>query len=108
MRYATLATRLALAALLLSSVAACVPLPPPGETAVWVRIGPPEPRREVIVEQPGPEYFWIAGYYRWDGGVYAWVPGRWERRPRERAVWVSGRWYHERRGWYWVEGHWRS
>ena len=108
MRHATLATRLALAALLAVSAAGCA-LPPPGEGVVWVRLGPPPPRREVIIEteRPGPEFVWVTGYYRWDGVVYAWVPGHWDRPPRPRAVWVTGRWYHERRGWYWVEGHWR-
>ena len=110
MKHATLATRLALAALLVLPAVGCVVLPPPGEGVVWVRVGPPPRREEVIVERerPGPEFVWINGYYRWDGAVYAWVPGRWERPPRARAVWVTGRWYHERRGWYWVEGHWRS
>ena len=96
-----------IAVLLVTFAAGCIPLPAPGAGVVWIRLGPPEPRREVIVESPGPDYLWITGYYRWDGAVYAWVPGRWEPRPRPRAVWVSGRWYHERRGWYWIEGHWR-
>jgi len=35
------------------------------------------------------------------------VPGRWEMRPRPRAVWVPGHWRSSRRGWYWIPGHWR-
>lgn len=108
MRVTTAAFRLALLAGLVGIIA-CAPLPPPGAGVVWVRVGPPPPRREVVIERdrPGPEFIWISGYYRWDGGAYGWVPGRWERRPHTRAAWVPGRWYHEHRGWYWVEGHWR-
>src|SRR5262249_26678615 len=102
--------RLTIAAVIVAIATGCVPLPAPGAGVVWVRFGPPEPRHEVVVveDRPGPDYIWVAGYYRWDGAVYAWTPGRWERPPRARAVWVTGRWYHERRGWYWVEGHWRD
>jgi hypothetical protein len=74
---------------------------------VYVRIGPPP----VVVEHPGPPpgagYVWIHGYHRWDGNAYVWVPGRYEVRPRPRAVWVDGHWRHTRHGWIWIEGHWR-
>ncbi|HEY2824432.1 MAG TPA: hypothetical protein VGI83_02705 [Gemmatimonadales bacterium] len=109
MKVSATTMRLALGTLLVTLLAACGPLPRPGVGVVWVRVGPPEPRREVIVERerPGPDFIWITGYYRWDGAAYAWAPGRWERRPHARATWVQGRWYHEHRGWYWVDGHWR-
>jgi hypothetical protein len=74
---------------------------------VFVRVGPPAPIVEVRAVAPGPHFVWIAGYHRWDGRAYAWVPGRWAAPPRARAVWVPGRWVHERRGWYFVDGHWR-
>lgn len=74
---------------------------------VVVRVGPPAP----IVERPGPPphagYVWIAGYHRWDGGRYVWVPGRYEAPPRPHAVWVPHRWEHRNGGWVMVEGHWR-
>ena len=72
-----------------------------------VRLGPPAPVIETRVVSPGPGYVWIDGYQRWDGGRYAWVAGRWERPPRPRARWVRGRWARDRRGWYFVDGHWR-
>lgn len=90
------------AAALLSS---CVVAPPPG--AVFVRTRPPVDVVEVRGVAPGPGFVWISGYHAWRGGVYVWVPGRWEARPHARAVWVSGRWRQHRNGWYWVEGHWK-
>lgn len=74
---------------------------------VVIRMGPPAP----IVEHPGPRPYggavWIAGYHRWDGAHYVWVPGRWDRPPRPRARWVAPHYVHQRGGWVFIEGHWR-
>ena len=51
---------------------------------------------------------WIAGYHRWDGQAYVWVPGRWELPPHSHARWVEGRWHHDSHGYYYAEGHWKS
>ena len=78
-----------------------------GNAQVYVRVGPPPP----IVERrpPPPEHgsAWIAGYHRWDGAHYVWVPGHWDRPPRLHAVWVPHHWVHRRQGWVLIEGHWR-
>jgi hypothetical protein len=74
---------------------------------IYVRIGPPPPRREVIVARPGPEYVWQRGYYRWDGNQHVWVSGTWVLPPHPHAHWVDGHWVHRRQGWVWIEGHWR-
>jgi hypothetical protein len=74
---------------------------------IYARFGPPAPIVETRVIAPGPDYIWISGYHRWDGGSYVWVPGRWELPPRHNAHWVEGRWERDNRGWYWVQGHWR-
>ena len=87
---------------LLSADLACAS---PGR--VYVRVGPPVPVVEARVVAPGPGYVWTEGFYRWDGRAYVWVPGRYVRPPRARAAWVPGHWARERRGWYWVDGHWR-
>ena len=93
---------LALAGLTLAAV------PAGAATRLYVRIGPPVAIVETRPVAPGPRHVWIAGYHRWDGGAYVWVPGRWELPPAHRAGWVPGHWVHHRRnGWYWVEGHWR-
>lgn len=73
---------------------------------VYVPTAPPPEAREVVVRSPGPGYVWIPGHHRWDGHVYVWVSGRWERPPARRGHWVSGRWHHDQHGWFWVEGHW--
>lgn len=74
---------------------------------VFVRIGPPPPRREVIVQRPGPRHVWVSGYHRWDGRQYVWVPGTWVVPPqRYYHRWVPGHWRESPRGWVWVEGHW--
>ncbi|HTQ53818.1 MAG TPA: hypothetical protein VMI94_05110 [Bryobacteraceae bacterium] len=77
------------------------------QCAVVVAIRPPAAIVEARPVRPGPRYVWIAGYHRWDGRAYAWVPGRWELPPRPRAVWVAHRWRHVHGGWVMVEGHWR-
>jgi WXXGXW repeat (2 copies) len=95
------------AALLLSATLAAAPACAP-RSRVYVRVGPPAPIIETRVVAPGPGFVWIPGYHRWTGSAYLWVPGRWDRPPRARAVWVPGRWVHSgRRGWYFAEGHWR-
>jgi hypothetical protein len=50
---------------------------------------------------------WLPGAYWWDSRRYVWAPGYWALPPRPRAVWVPGYWDRDRRGWYFVEGHWR-
>ncbi len=74
---------------------------------LYVRLRPPIPIFETRILAPGPDYVWIPGFYRWDGGAYLWVAGRWERPPAHYHTWVPGRWERNRRGWYRVEGHWR-
>jgi hypothetical protein len=75
---------------------------------VYVSIAPPAPIVEVQTVAPGPGHVWVAGYHRWDGHAYIWVPGRWALPPRPHAVWVAGHWnHHHAHGYYWVEGHWR-
>jgi hypothetical protein len=89
----------------LVGLAACYAPPPPG--AVIVAARPPEYQAEVVGVAPGPNFFWVAGFWEWGGAEYRWVPGRWVVRPYPRAVWVRGHWRGTRNGWYWVPGHWR-
>ena len=89
----------------LAVLPACVSAPP-GQV-VYRASAPPPIRSEFVGVAPGPDFIWIRGYHRWEGDGYVWVPGRFERRPRARAVWVDGRWRHHRNGWYWVDGRWK-
>lgn len=74
---------------------------------VVVKIAPPHAVVEHRVVAPSPRHVWIAGYHRWDGHAYVWVPGRWELPPREHAVWVAPRWEHRNGGYVFVEGRWK-
>jgi len=75
---------------------------------VYVKVAPPAPIVEVRTVAPSAGHVWIAGYHRWDGAAYVWVPGRWALPPRPHAVWVAGHWAHHRaNGYYWVEGRWK-
>ena len=76
--------------------------------AVVVRYGPPPPPRYGVVGvAPGPGFVWTEGFYDWRGGAYMWVPGRWMRPPRPRAVWVPGAWMQGRHGYAFHRGYWR-
>jgi hypothetical protein len=94
-------------AMLLVTTTAVAPSYAAARARVYVRVGPPRAVAEVRVAAPGPNYVWVPGFHRWDGGAYVWVPGAWQLPPRPRAGWVPGHWSHDRRGWFFVEGHWR-
>ena len=92
---------------LLAAAFIAVPASASARTRVYVRVGPPASIVEVRGVAPGPRHVWIPGYHTWNGAAYVWTAGRWAVPPRARAVWVAGHWVRERRGWYFVEGHWR-
>jgi hypothetical protein len=88
--------------------AAVLALAPAAEAArVYVSVAPPVPVVEVQPVAPGPHHVWVAGYHRWDGNAYVWVPGTWVVPPHHYTVWVPGHWTHNHHGHYWVAGHWR-
>ena len=77
-------------------------------TRVYVRVAPPAPVVETVVVRPSARHVWVAGYHRWDGRAYVWVPGAWVVPPANHHAWVPGHWvHHGAEGWYWVDGHWR-
>lgn len=76
----------------------------PAFAQVYVHVGPPPPRREVI-PPPRPGYEWHGGYHRWDGHRYVWVPGEYVV-VHPGHHWVPGHWDYSPRGHFWVEGHW--
>ncbi|MGA2251570.1 YXWGXW repeat-containing protein [Terracidiphilus sp.] len=94
--------KFALAALLGLSL-----LPAALNAQVVVRIAPPVAVVEHPGPRPGPGYEWVAGYHRWDGARYVWVPGRYDRPPHAGAHWVAHRWVHRNGGYVLQEGHWR-
>ena len=84
-----------------------VAVPADAGARVYVRVGPPAAVVETRSVAPGRGHVWVAGYQRWNGKAYAWVPGRWALPPAHRTAWVPGHWSKHRNGWYWVDGHWR-
>jgi hypothetical protein len=88
-------------------VAAPPPPPPAPVGEVVVTNAPPPDQVEVVGVAPGPNYYWVNGYYVWDGGRYAWRRGYWAPRPWGSAYWVAGHWEHRPRGWFYVGGYWR-
>ena len=81
-----------------------VPTAPP--PTVVVTQPPPAPQVEVIPVSPGPQFYWVPGYWSWNGG-WVWVTGVWAPRPRPYAVWVQGHWAHRGHGYIWIGGGWR-
>src|SRR5258708_40181632 len=81
------------------------PAPPPAETVV-VNEAPPPPQKEVIVEAPATGYYWVPGYWSWQGR-WIWIGGRWTPRPHPRAVGGPGHWGRHGHGYIWIQGRWR-
>jgi hypothetical protein len=73
---------------------------------VYVRTAPPAPIYESVPVSPGAAYYWVAGYWRWNGYTYVWVRGHYDYRPYAGAVWHPGHWRYTPNGWVWIAGHW--
>ncbi len=73
-----------------------------------IRVGPPPPPTEVIVERPHRNWVWVPGYYRWipRHQRYAWVRGHWVRPPYAHAVWIAPRWEERNGEWVYSKGRW--
>jgi hypothetical protein len=70
---------------------------------IQILIGPPPPPPvEVIVASPGPDYFWVEGYWYPVRGRYIWHPGYWTLPPYRGARWIIPR-YEQR---YYYRGYW--
>lgn len=83
-----------------------LPPPQPAPAApVMTTEAPPPPQVEVVPVAPGPDYYWMPGYWNWNGG-WVWIGGNWVIRPWHGAVWVGGGWARHGRRYVWVGGHW--
>ena len=79
--------------------------PPASTSATIVEQAPPPPQVEVVPVTPGPDYYWVPGYWTWRG-TWVWVGGRWAVRPWHGAVWVGGHWGRHGHGYIWIGGQW--
>lgn len=80
---------------------------PTAPPATVVQQSPPAPQVEVVPVAPGPDYYWVPGYWTWRGHVWVWMRGYWAFRPYHGAVWIGGTWVRHGHGWVWMGGHWR-
>jgi hypothetical protein len=96
------------AALAAGYIACAIPAVAQVSGGIYVQFGPPAPVYEPAPPPPpAPYYVWVPGYYRYDGGRYVWVGGRYARPPYRGAAWVPGYWrHHGHDGWYYEQGHW--
>lgn len=84
----------------------CVVTARPAYVGETVMVAPPPPQPEVIGVAPAPGYFWIGGYWGWEGGRHVWLAGHWEP-GRPGYYWVPHRWVPARGGgWRLAAGHW--
>jgi hypothetical protein len=76
------------------------------QLSIGVRIGPPPPPRIVHARPraPGPDYFWVDGYWYPVGGRYRWHNGYWTRPPYGGARWIGPRY----EGGQFFEGYWEG
>ena len=63
------------------------------QISIGIRIGPPPRPRvvRVVPRSPGPEFFWVEGYWYPVGNHYKWHDGYWTRPPYPGARWIAPR-----------------
>lgn len=84
---------------------ALAPLP----RIVLVDAPPPPPKVEVIPPRGGgPRQIWLPGHWRYYGGHYVWIGGRWEAPPRGGAQYVAPHWETRGKEHLFFEGYWQA
>jgi len=78
-----------------------------GDVGIEVGGPPPGVRAEVSIASPGPDYYWVPGYWDWVNADWVWVQGTWARPPHARAAWVAPGYRHRHGHWMYQRGHWR-
>jgi hypothetical protein len=76
------------------------------QISIGIRIGPPPPPRvvRVVPVSPGPEFFWVAGYWYPVGNHWKWHDGYYTRTPYGGARWVVPRY----EGGQFYQGYWEG
>ena len=77
-----------------------------GQFSIGIQIGAPPPPRVLRIRPrtPGPDFFWVEGYWYPVKKRYVWHEGYWTRPPYGGAVWVAPR--HDGRQFF--EGYWQA
>ncbi len=102
---------LVLATLCCAALSACVVAPvgrPYGygpSSGIVVDVAPPAPYYEPVPVAPFVGAVWIGGYWGWNGGRHAWVPGRYEH-GRPGYGWEPHRWVQHDNRWHLEGGGW--
>jgi hypothetical protein len=75
-----------------------------------VRVGPPAPPKEVVIQAPSPGLVWVPGYYVYNtsSANYVWVPGRWQAPPSAKHVWVAPRYVRSGNHYVYYKGRWHD
>jgi hypothetical protein len=84
------------------------PIPAVSDTepgGVVVDVPPPAPYVEVVPPVPFAGAIWLGGYWGWNGGRHAWVPGRWDH-PRPGYGWRPHAWVQQGGRWHLHQGGW--
>ena len=55
---------------------------------------------------PGPGYYWVPGYWGWNGFDYYWIPGYWAFPPRIGLYWTPGYWGYDGGRYFFNDGYW--
>ena len=76
------------------------------QVSIGIRIGPPPAPRALYARpvRPGPDYFWVDGYWYPAGGHYRWHQGYWTRPPYDGARWIGPRY----EGGQFYNGYWEG
>ena len=82
--------------------------PSASRAQVFVRITLAPPPLPVYVQPaiPGPDYFWVPGYWAWGPDGYYWVPGTWVLAPSPGLLWTPGYWGWSDGIYAWHGGYW--
>ncbi len=77
-----------------------------GQISIGIRIGPPPPPRVVRYRPPapGPDFYWVDGYWYAAGSRYRWHDGYWTRPPYGGARWIGP--HHDGERFY--DGYWEG
>jgi hypothetical protein len=93
---------------LLSLLFAVITLAGCGAAVTYYAPVPPPPlQADPYGMSPGAGYFWINGYWGYEGGRHVWHAGRWEKPPRANAHYVQAHWDRKGDQYAFREGHWK-